>query len=164
MKSEVAHAVADIEIMQYIINSATGVQTLQLFHQPILNASDPKVVEIQGDYSSLTVISTFSSAATLAVDATEVPHNLSSYCRALCQYISLVLATIAIIAGLYSLLKHFTTEGFNLFETNRVGALVWIGRPLLLVRTPFELQLIGNTTVLATTQTGFMQFVTKVLE
>ncbi|OQS05230.1 hypothetical protein THRCLA_02604 [Thraustotheca clavata] len=189
LREKVIQDVSQIQMMQYISNTTTSAR--QLYHQPLLDISDPamiafgwmylydwaigvrEVVQIDGDYISLSVISTFSTPTTFAVDAMEVPHNLSAYCRALCQYVSFVLVVLATIAGLYLFLNRFTTEGYNLFATNRVGALVWIGRPLLLVRSftalailstaPLELQLIGNVTVFATPITGSLGFLTKLL-
>ncbi|OQR82103.1 hypothetical protein THRCLA_11115 [Thraustotheca clavata] len=192
LHQEVVRDVASIQMMQYIINQTTN--SREIFHQPLLHESDPavtlfgwiylydwamgirEVVQINGDNSELKVISTFSIPTTFTVDAMEVPKSFSGYCRALCQYVSFVLAMIAIIACMYSMFNQFTTEGYNLFETNRVGGLVWIGRPLLLVRSltalailstaTLELQLIGNTTVLASTHSGkstFAILLTKLL-
>ncbi|OQS03081.1 hypothetical protein THRCLA_04606, partial [Thraustotheca clavata] len=189
---QVIQDVASIEIMQYIINTTTS--TRELFHQPILDISDPamilfgwmylydwamgirEVVQLDGDNSTLSIISTFFIPTTFVVDEMEVPKSFSTYCRVLCEYVSYILAVIAIIAGLYSLLNQCTTEGLNLFETNRVGGLVWVGRPLLLVRSltalailstaTLELQVIGSVSVLASTRSNastLMLFLTKFL-
>ncbi|OQS03176.1 hypothetical protein THRCLA_21221 [Thraustotheca clavata] len=189
---ETIQDVATVELMQYIINTSTN--SRDLFHQSLIDEKDPsmtlfgwmylydwavgirEVVQIDGDYATFSVISTFSVPTMFSIDAMEVPRNLAAYCRALCEYVSLILAVIAIVAGLYSILNQFTTEGFNLFETNRVGGLVWIGRPLLIVRSltalailstaTLELQLNGNMTFMASSRSDkspFELFMTKLL-
>ncbi|OQR82110.1 hypothetical protein THRCLA_11119 [Thraustotheca clavata] len=127
-----------------------------------------EVVHINGDISMIAVISSNISSNTFAIDAMEVPRNLSAYCRALCQYLSFILALLTIASILYSYLNRFTLEGLNLFKINRVGGLVWIERSLLLVQSltalailstcTLELQVIGNVTVLAKTQSDKPQW------
>ncbi|EQC29021.1 hypothetical protein SDRG_13177 [Saprolegnia diclina VS20] len=93
--------------------------------------------------------------ATFAASGIEMPLNVATYLRGLCQYVSFVLAAIALIAGLYTLANGCTSEGYNLFEVNRVGGLIWIGRPLLFVRSVTALCILSTAT-LQLQKTGIM--------
>ncbi|OQR82108.1 hypothetical protein THRCLA_11128 [Thraustotheca clavata] len=184
--------VAMVELMQYVVNSTTN--SRELFHQPLLDVNDPSMVlfgwmylyewamglreavQINGDHTTISIISTISHVTRLSIDAMEVPRNLAVNCSALRKYISIVLGAVTLLTCLYSIINQFTTEGTNLFQTNRVGGLVWIGRPLLLVRSltalailstaTLELQVIGNVAGLSSIpfdKSTFVIFITKFL-
>ncbi|OQR89189.1 hypothetical protein ACHHYP_06429, partial [Achlya hypogyna] len=140
-----------VEYMMYAQDATTG--EVSLFHRPILDASDAsmsflgwlhtydwvtgirEVVAFDGDKGSLAVVSTAYDWASLSPNASEIPVNVAAYFRVFCQYISFLLLMIGIIAALYTVANRFTSEGYNLFEVNRIGGMVWIGRPLLFVRS-----------------------------
>ncbi|KDO33570.1 hypothetical protein SPRG_19202 [Saprolegnia parasitica CBS 223.65] len=106
-----------------------------------------EVVAAHGDVGSVAVITAVSSMSRFATSGIEMPLNVATYLRGLCQYVSFVLAAIALIAGLYTLANGCTSEGYNLFEVNRVGGLTWIGRPLLFVRSITALCILSTATL-----------------
>ncbi|EQC27351.1 hypothetical protein SDRG_14874 [Saprolegnia diclina VS20] len=162
---------ASVGFMQYARHVPTN--RVELFHQVLFDPSDAtmhfsnwglayewtvgsrEVIRVDGDVSSLAVFSTISFAASFAASGIEMPLNVATYLRGLCQYISFVLAAIALIAGLYTLANGCTSEGLNLFEVNRVGGLTWIGRPLLFVRSVTALCILSTAT-LQLQKTGIM--------
>ncbi|OQR80947.1 hypothetical protein ACHHYP_16971 [Achlya hypogyna] len=152
-----------VELAAYIQDTTTG--ALRLFHQPILTSADQamlfygwtyaydwatgsrEVTAFNGDNSMLAIISTTYETTTLAPSAAEVPVNVAAYFRVFCQYISFMLLVVAVIAVLYSGINGFTSEGNNLFEVNRVGGMVWIGRPLLVLRSTTALCILSTATL-----------------
>ncbi|KDO19910.1 hypothetical protein SPRG_22344 [Saprolegnia parasitica CBS 223.65] len=100
-----------------------------------------------GDVHSVAMLSTQSPMSRFAASSIEMPLNVATYLRGLCQYVSFVLAAIALVAGFYTLANGCTSEGYNLFEVNRVGGLTWIGRPLLLVRSVTALCILSTATL-----------------
>ncbi|OQR88880.1 hypothetical protein ACHHYP_06573, partial [Achlya hypogyna] len=140
-----------VEFMMYLKDATTG--NVSLFHQPILDPSDApmiftgwilafdwvtglrEVVAFEGDKGALTVISTTYDWGASPAKSSEVPVNVAAYFRVFCQYISFALLMIATTAVLHTVVNGCNGEGYNLFEVNRVGGMVWIGRPLLFVRS-----------------------------
>ncbi|KDO17929.1 hypothetical protein SPRG_21789, partial [Saprolegnia parasitica CBS 223.65] len=117
-----------VGIMQYVRHVPTN--RIELFHQVLFDPTDATMM-----YTSY------------ALASVEMPLNVATYLRGLCQYVSFVLAAIALVAGLYTLANGCTSEGYNLFEVNRVGGLTWIGRPLLLVRSVTALCILSTATL-----------------
>ncbi|OQR82398.1 hypothetical protein ACHHYP_16120 [Achlya hypogyna] len=106
-----------------------------------------EVIRVTSDKADIAIVSTISFAATFAASATEMPRNVATYFRVLCQYISFVLVAIAITTGIYAIIGRWTSEGYNLFEINRVGGIVWIGRPLLFLRSVTALCILSTATL-----------------
>ena len=106
-----------------------------------------EVLAFDGDIASFAVISTTSHVVSMAANTIEMPLNVVLFLRTLCQYVSGVLAGIALVAIGYTLLNAFTTEGRNLFLLNRVAGAVWIGRPLLCVRSLTALCILSTATL-----------------
>ncbi|OQR86856.1 hypothetical protein ACHHYP_09818 [Achlya hypogyna] len=157
----------NIGIMQFARYVPTN--TIQLFFQTLFDPADAtmmytswaftydwtvgtrEVISAAGDNTSIAVVSTSSFFATFAASAFEMPLNVATYFRVLCQYISFVLVAIAATTGLYAIAGRWTAEGFNLFEVNRVGGMVWIGRPLLFLRSVTALCILSTATLHLTT-------------
>ncbi|EQC37684.1 hypothetical protein SDRG_04714 [Saprolegnia diclina VS20] len=118
-----------------------------------------EVLAFDGDIASFAVLSTTSRAVSMAANTIEMPVNVVVFLRTLCQYVSGVLAVIALVAIGYTLLNAFTTEGRNLFLLNRVAGAVWVGRPLLCVRSLTALCILSTAT-LQLQRTDFVTTVT----
>ncbi|OQR86469.1 hypothetical protein ACHHYP_10515 [Achlya hypogyna] len=136
---------------------------VQLFFQKLFDPNDPtmmysswafaydwavgtrEVIGVAGDEATVAIVSALSLTDNFAASEIETPRNVATYFRVLCVYISFVLVAVAIITGFYVLAGRWTTEGLNLFKANRVGGIVWIGRPLLFLRS---LDTVGAATVL----------------
>ncbi|KDO25673.1 hypothetical protein SPRG_08972 [Saprolegnia parasitica CBS 223.65] len=106
-----------------------------------------EVLAFDGDMASFAVLSTTSPVVSMAANTIEMPLNVVLFLRTLCQYVSGVLAGIALVAVGYAILNAFTTEGHNLFLLNRVAGAVWVGRPLLCVRSLTALCILSTATL-----------------
>ncbi|KDO20669.1 hypothetical protein SPRG_13421 [Saprolegnia parasitica CBS 223.65] len=182
----------DVAALQVAITQFTeDVSGAKLFHQRLFAPEDPtmqftswtfaydwaigvrEVVAFEGDVASVTVLSSPKPVSTTAASPYELPSNVAVYFRALCQYISLVLLLLALLAAVYTVLNGFTSDGRNLWKINRVGGMVWVGRPLLFLRSvtalcilssaDLSLQRIGTVSRLVTRDVTPLTIVTKVL-
>ncbi|EQC27344.1 hypothetical protein SDRG_14868 [Saprolegnia diclina VS20] len=140
-----------VGVVQYVRHVPTN--RVELFHQVLFDPSDAtmtytsyalaydwvvggrEALSVQGDTSSMALLSAASYLATLAASSIEVPRNVAAYLRGLCQYVSFVLVALASVTALYALFGGSAGEGLNLFKINRVGGMIWVGRPLLLARS-----------------------------
>ncbi|RHY82582.1 hypothetical protein DYB26_002843 [Aphanomyces astaci] len=93
-----------------------------------------EVVQFDGAFASMTVVSGRPSNVMFEVNALEVPLNVAFYLRSALQYFTMVLLIVAFVVCLTILVNRGYIEGVNMFEFNRVAGLVWIGRPLMLLR------------------------------
>ncbi|OQR92010.1 hypothetical protein THRCLA_08820 [Thraustotheca clavata] len=153
----------NVVLMNYIKNVNT--RKVRLYHFPLFDPSDKafhftcwqymydwvtgtrEVVAIEGDSGTLSIISTAYETTTFLANPNELPVNVANYLRIFSQYISLLLVTIALITCIYTVVNRFTSEGYNLFEVNRVGGMVWIGRPLLFLRSTTALCILSTATL-----------------
>ncbi|EQC36474.1 hypothetical protein SDRG_05928 [Saprolegnia diclina VS20] len=195
LRSWEAHAVPvtrDIAALEVAIAQITeDGRGAKLFHQRLFAPEDPtmhftmwtfaydwaigvrEVVVFDGDTASVTVLSATTPMSTAAASPYELPSNVAVYFRALCQYISLVLLLLALLAVVYTVLNGFTSDGRNLWKVNRVGGMVWVGRPLLFLRSvtalcilssaDLSLQRVGDVTRFVTPKVTPLTIVTKVL-
>ncbi|RQM22121.1 hypothetical protein B5M09_007288 [Aphanomyces astaci] len=62
-------------------------------------------------------------------------------------YVSVVLAGLALILAVYSVMNRWSVIGRNLLRFNRVAGCVWIGRPLLLARGISAILLLSRDTL-----------------
>ncbi|KAF0687654.1 Aste57867_20638 [Aphanomyces stellatus] len=142
-----------ISVAQYALNtSAPSPDVVSLLTTPLLDPTQPdyaifawlyffewlemrrEVLAVHGDVDSLTLVSSALQPERGAFNSLEVPRNVAATLRLACIYITATLALVALLATVYLVSSHLATEGLNLFEFNRVVGLVWIGRPLLLLR------------------------------
>ncbi|KDO33573.1 hypothetical protein SPRG_22089 [Saprolegnia parasitica CBS 223.65] len=172
--AEVDAIATSVGSMQYARHVPT--QRLELFHQVLFDPSDAtmmyasyalaydwvvgerEAIMVDGDAGAAGVLATMSFAASFAASSIESPRNVATYLRGLCQYVSFVLVALASITVLYTLVGGSAGEGSNLFQVNRVGGMVWVGRPLLLARSitalcilstaTLQLKKMGKTTIL----------------
>ncbi|KAG9407813.1 hypothetical protein AC1031_021051 [Aphanomyces cochlioides] len=106
-----------------------------------------EVVSFQGDVGSITLLSEYLTPLNEAINMAEAPVNFSAYMRAVVLYVSAVMLAVAGVTLVYIGLCHGHVEVLNLLELNRVGAIVWIGRPLLFIRSLTALSLLSTATV-----------------
>ncbi|OQR90415.1 hypothetical protein ACHHYP_05523 [Achlya hypogyna] len=137
--------------------------SLELFHQLLFDATDEtmlytswalaydwaaavrEVIAIQGDVASVSIVTGTSSLTTYPASVAELPLNVAKYVRATCVYISFVVVAIAGITVLYAAATHCTCEGNNFFKLSRVGGMVWVGRPLLILRSVSALCILSTS-------------------
>ncbi|KAF0720790.1 Aste57867_69 [Aphanomyces stellatus] len=114
-----------------------------------------EAVSLVGDAGSVTVLSTAVTVNDYALKSLEIPVSLSLYVLRGVQYVTIVLLALALVVIVLTLVSKGHVEPMNLLELNCVGAIVWVGRPLLLLRAASALCLLctGHLT-LQTSATG----------
>ncbi|EQC36588.1 hypothetical protein SDRG_06032 [Saprolegnia diclina VS20] len=150
----------NISFMQY--GSLNG--SLDLYTFPILDPSfrffgwtlvlewilgKRDVVTFAGDDGALTLLSDVADYLYEPVQAAELPTVLALYAHATVQYITFVMAGLAAVASLYIVVSRGRVEGLNMLELSPVGGIVWVGRPLLVVRSVSALCLLSTATTLS---------------
>ncbi|KAF0717924.1 Aste57867_2013 [Aphanomyces stellatus] len=93
-----------------------------------------EVVSFQGDQGTLTSISTSTTFVEKAVNPMEVPLNVAYSMRCFLFYITCVMLGVACVVCVYILAERGQIEAANMLSFSRVVSLVWIGRPLILLR------------------------------
>ncbi|RHY34890.1 hypothetical protein DYB32_000579 [Aphanomyces invadans] len=93
-----------------------------------------EVVSFEGDATTITSMSTTTVNEELPVNPMEVPLNVAFYMRWLLQYITLVMLCVACVVCVYIVMLKGQVEAANMTSFSRVASLVWVGRPLILLR------------------------------
>ncbi|EQC25097.1 hypothetical protein SDRG_17023, partial [Saprolegnia diclina VS20] len=140
---------AHIAIVQYALNSSTP----QLLSINLLDPSDTEfmlfgwfflwdwatgyreVVTLIGDAGALKILSTLMTTTTFEPNALEIPKNLALVLRTGVMYVTFVLVAVSVLVVLHMLGSRGQISGSHLFGLNRVAGIVWVGRPLLLLRS-----------------------------
>ncbi|OQS00574.1 hypothetical protein ACHHYP_03382 [Achlya hypogyna] len=94
-----------------------------------------EVVSYQGDAGVVTAISSPMTPATLSPKADTISRSLSVVSQGCVQYVTGTLILVAGGAMLIALYQRLRVASVNLMVLTRLAGLVWIGRPLLLVRS-----------------------------
>ncbi|KAF0716883.1 Aste57867_2610 [Aphanomyces stellatus] len=106
-----------------------------------------EVVAFQGDSATLALVTDFLTTDAMPVNASEHPGALAIYLQSIVAYITVAMIAVAGLALFYIVLSRGHIEVLNLLELQRVGAIVWIGRPLLLVRSLTALSLLSTSSL-----------------
>ncbi|EQC25633.1 hypothetical protein SDRG_16488 [Saprolegnia diclina VS20] len=106
-----------------------------------------EVVSFQGDVGNVTVLSDYTSLVAREAQRWELSTIVASYARACVQYVTFVMICVAIVVGMYILSSRGHVEGLNMLVLNRVGGIVWVGRPLLFVRSLTAVCLLSTGTL-----------------
>ncbi|KAF0720031.1 Aste57867_610 [Aphanomyces stellatus] len=106
-----------------------------------------EVVSFQGDNGTITALSTTATYIQMAVNPMEVPLNVANYMRWFLQYITWVMLGVASLVCVYIALEHGQIEASNMTSFSRVTSLVWIGRPLILLRALSAVCLLATSTL-----------------
>ncbi|OQS04879.1 hypothetical protein THRCLA_02918 [Thraustotheca clavata] len=164
----------NIERMQFGQNNTSYQVTL--YHIPLLNPADnqfdffawlmlydwiigkSEVVSFQGDNGNLTLLGNTLADFTQQVDSSQLPTVCALLAQRCVQYVTFVMIALACITFLYIVFSRGNVEGLNMFELSRVGGMVWIGRPLVLLRSLTALCILSTATVELTTQNGISYF------
>ncbi|KDO34734.1 hypothetical protein SPRG_00796 [Saprolegnia parasitica CBS 223.65] len=138
-----------LRLVQYM-QAANG--SIQLMQSPLFPLTDPsfhvfgymyllewlrgvrEVVSFESNYGRVVTLSARNPVLVGPVNALEVPTNVATYTRYVLLYVTGVLMLVALLTGGHVLWSRGCVHGYNLFAINRVTGLVWIGRPLLLLR------------------------------
>ncbi|OQR88991.1 hypothetical protein ACHHYP_06531, partial [Achlya hypogyna] len=159
----------NISIVQYVNSSNDKVA---LIRQPILDLQDAawsfygwlaiadwlegsrEVVMFTGDAGSIPLMSKAYAPLTFTSPTEGIPTEAASLLRAMYLYFDLhffAVAALMAVAWVVSIptlsLKQRLVAGRNLCFTMRVGSLVWVGRPLLLLRGVFASVVLSTASV-----------------
>ncbi|KAF0718916.1 Aste57867_1395 [Aphanomyces stellatus] len=116
-----------------------------------------EVISLEGDIGSINLITEYISPLSQPIDPAEMPMIFSSYICSVVRYITSVMIVVAGFMLVYVFLSRGHIEVWNLFELQRVGAIVWVGRPLLFVRSLTAISLLSTCTLQLFT-TGYISY------
>ncbi|KAF0682428.1 Aste57867_25441 [Aphanomyces stellatus] len=153
----------DINVVQYAqVDASSPIELLQI---PVVDSGDAsfdlmtwtmlidwatglrEVISLQGDRGTLTLISSEIATNTNTPNPLEIPNHVSYYCQLCIQYTTAMVFLITVLALVYATACRGHIEGRNMFEINRVGGIVWVGRPLLFLRSSIAILILTTATV-----------------
>ncbi|KAF0697804.1 Aste57867_11519 [Aphanomyces stellatus] len=159
-------------IFQYVhLNSTSPLRMLQY---TLFDPSDPtytfwawlhvlewalgqrEVVRFEGDAGYIHLITEVQQPFRQDVQAHEFPTTFALYIRSGVQYVTGIMLAIAVGIVLYILASEGSVEATNLMKMNRVAGIVWVGRPLLLLRGVTALALLSTGTLELYLKYGFL--------
>ncbi|KAF0714592.1 Aste57867_3798 [Aphanomyces stellatus] len=105
----------------------------------------------------MTLLSSSFDSMSNSVSAIEYPTDLTFYLRKIVAYVTYAMISVAALVLIFVGLSRGHVEVLNLLELQRVGAIVWIGRPLLFVRSLTAVGLL-STANLALVYNGFVSY------
>ncbi|KAF0684670.1 Aste57867_23390 [Aphanomyces stellatus] len=106
-----------------------------------------EAVALHGDRGALTVLTEHIAPFINQIHAGEMPTSMAFYMRNTVLYITAAMIGVATTLLVYVGLSRGYIEVLNLLELQRVGAIVWIGRPLLVVRSLTAVAILSTSTL-----------------
>ncbi|EQC39042.1 hypothetical protein SDRG_03994 [Saprolegnia diclina VS20] len=104
-----------------------------------------EVVRFLGDAGEMTLLSSVSPLLAMPPSPIAVPWTFTWLLQLGCLYVTLVLIGVVGLGACHTLVvSRGQVEGFNLLCVNRLVGLVWVGRPLLLLRSITALVLLNT--------------------
>ncbi|EQC39459.1 hypothetical protein SDRG_03661 [Saprolegnia diclina VS20] len=94
-----------------------------------------EVVSFQGDVATLTLLSDEIPQLTQGVLDWQLATNVAQYLQSGVLYVTCMMLSVSVIVSLYVLVIRGHIEGLNMLELSRVAGIVWVGRPLLFLRS-----------------------------
>ncbi|KAF0717222.1 Aste57867_2424 [Aphanomyces stellatus] len=179
MDATVAIRALNVEFMQY--GKLTPTSPLTLYR---MNALDPvapeftfyawlylvdwtlgfrEAVSFQGDVGTLAVLTDYLDPLTQQVNLSGNWVNVSLYLRHATLYVTYAMITLGSLVLTYIFLCYGHIEVLNLFLLERMGAIVWVGRPLLFVRSLAAIGLLATCSLQLQT-TGFLSYFEVIVE
>ncbi|EQC28282.1 hypothetical protein SDRG_13963 [Saprolegnia diclina VS20] len=150
-----------IEWLQFGMTNETA--PIDLFHLPVLDPSDPSF-----DYFAWLFLYDWALAfmgdtlpqLSQPVDNAQLPTVFALYALQAIRYVTYVMIMLAAVTFVYILLSRGHVEGLNMFEMSRVGGIVWVGRPLVALRSITALCLLSTASIELQTDGVVSYFVT----
>ncbi|KDO25041.1 hypothetical protein SPRG_09770 [Saprolegnia parasitica CBS 223.65] len=151
----------NVVVLQFLLETTNNATSLA--HIPLLNASDAAwtfygwcylmewvvghrdVVAFRGDRGNLTVLSAATRPIEMRPDPNGIPKSFSFLCLACVQYVTVTLIGVSVLVALSTLYHRGHIESFNLLCINRVVGLVWVGRPIVLLRALTAIWLLNTS-------------------
>ncbi|EQC39981.1 hypothetical protein SDRG_02636 [Saprolegnia diclina VS20] len=120
-----------------------------------------EVISFQGDVGNMTLLSDLATPLAQLTQGWQVTANVAQYLRAGVIYVTGVMIAVAFMAAMYMLTSRGHYEGLNMLELGRVGGVVWVGRPLLVLRSMTAICVLSTAT-LELQYSGYMSAFTTV--
>ncbi|OQR84940.1 hypothetical protein ACHHYP_12556 [Achlya hypogyna] len=120
-----------------------------------------EVISFQGDVGTMTLLSDLDDPLLQKTQPWQVTANIAQYLRGVVVYVTYVMMAVAAMTILYIIASKGHFEGRNLFKLGSVGGIVWVGRPLLFLRSMTALGLL-STAPLELQFSGFMSSLSTV--
>ncbi|KAF0684738.1 Aste57867_23253 [Aphanomyces stellatus] len=117
-----------------------------------------EVVSFTGDAGSMTVLTEYLPPLHQPVNDSENQVHFSLYLRSTVFYVTYAMIALAALVLLYSILSRGSIEVRNLFLLERVGGIVWIGRPLLFVRSITAIGLLSTSLLELASSSGTLSY------
>ncbi|KAF0715640.1 Aste57867_3267 [Aphanomyces stellatus] len=105
------------------------------------------VVSVQGDAGTINTMSTEIANEATTPKASEIPSNVAYYCQLCMQYTTSMVFLVTFFTLVYIVHCRGLIEGFNMFKINRMGGIVWVGRPLLTLRSVVAILFLSTANV-----------------
>ncbi|KDO19499.1 hypothetical protein SPRG_15305 [Saprolegnia parasitica CBS 223.65] len=154
-------ALTPLQIELFQVGRPKASAPMQIYHLPLL-ASPPfsffanvllydwvlgnrEVVRFTGDVTAITLIGDGLRPRVQATDASQLPTVFALYSHRSVQYVTYVMIALAATTALYAVVSRGHVEGLNLLELSRVGGIVWVGRPLIALRSITALCLLSTS-------------------
>ncbi|EQC27747.1 hypothetical protein SDRG_14496 [Saprolegnia diclina VS20] len=149
---------------------------VELFHTPVFDPSDPtfdyfawlffydwalgnrEVISYQGDVNTLTLMGNTLASISQSADLGQLPTIFTLYARQAVQYVTISIIALALLSLFYLIHVRGAIEGRSLLQLSRVGGLVWVGRPLIGLRSITALSLLSSASVQLTTDAQLSYF------
>ncbi|EQC30294.1 hypothetical protein SDRG_11871 [Saprolegnia diclina VS20] len=118
-----------------------------------------EVVTFHGVYGTITALSGRNAVHKGPINPLELPINVAYYARCVLLYVSGVLFFVVSLACGYIIGSRGHIEGKNMLVVNRVTGLVWIGRPLIFLRSITAICLLSTAKLDLAETNGFYYIV-----
>ncbi|KAF0682432.1 Aste57867_25445 [Aphanomyces stellatus] len=119
-----------------------------------------EAISILGDFGTLNVLSSTVSIYTYTPNPLEIPAIVSYYCQLCIQYTTAMVFLVTFFSLVYAITCRLHVEGLNMFEINRVGGIVWVGRPLLVLRSLIAILFLATSTAQLHIEGNFTKMIT----
>ncbi|EQC27632.1 hypothetical protein SDRG_14543 [Saprolegnia diclina VS20] len=172
-------AIHELQIQWVQFGALNTTAPMELYHLPVLDPSDAtfdyvawlflydwalgnrEVISFQGDLGTLTAMGSDLPHLEQTDDAAQLPTVLALYARRAVQYVTVSIIALAVLSLIYLIRVRGAIEGRNLLKLSRVGGLVWVGRPLIGLRSITALALLSSASVQLTTDGQLSYFTSQ---
>ncbi|OQR89558.1 hypothetical protein ACHHYP_06215 [Achlya hypogyna] len=169
----------NVEVMLYAYANASASAPLMLVHTSLLEPTDDsygffgwqflydwivglrEVIAFVGDGGAITLVSETEAPLSQQTQAWQVTADIAQYLRTGVTYVTAVMIAVAAITVVYMVACKGHYEGLNMFELSRVGAITWVGRPMLLLRSMTALCVLSTAT-LELKYSGYISYLSAV--
>ncbi|KAF0719091.1 Aste57867_1288 [Aphanomyces stellatus] len=148
-----------------LVQIAADIDSLSLLHLPLFDPGEPdfeflawcllsdwvlgrrEVVSFEGDYGTFVLVSSEYPMSIWHASPTEIPSNIVYYVRGTIIYVTSLLTLVAMLVLVYTVVDRGWNEPRNVLSFGRVAGIVWVGRPLLFLRSLTAIGLLSTAKV-----------------